>query len=88
MTLNEYLESIQNEQPSLELSETLTSLWWDKKGDWDRAHAIAIELIFVNFDYICQICGGEKTRIHSTSCKNYEYLKPVYIPVKNLSMSF
>ena len=44
MTLNEYLESIQNEQPSSELSETLTALWWDKKGDWDRAHAIAQEI--------------------------------------------
>ena len=44
MTLNEYLESIQNEQPSSELSETLTALWWDKKGDWDRAHAITQEI--------------------------------------------
>ena len=44
MTLNEYLESIQNEQPSSELSETLRSLWWDKKGDWDTAHAIAQEI--------------------------------------------
>jgi len=44
MILDEYLASIQNEQPSSELSETLTSLWWDKKGDWDRAHAIAQEV--------------------------------------------
>jgi len=44
MILDEYLASIQNEQPSSELSETLTSLWWDKKGDWDRAHAIAQEI--------------------------------------------
>ena len=44
MTLNEYLESIQNAQPSSELSATLTSLWWDKKGDWDTAHAIAQEI--------------------------------------------
>jgi hypothetical protein len=44
MTLNEYLESIHNEQPSSELSETLRSLWWDKKGDWDTAHAIAQEI--------------------------------------------
>jgi hypothetical protein len=44
MTLDEYLASIKNEQPSSELSETLTSLWWDKKGAWDRAHAIAQEI--------------------------------------------
>ena len=44
MTLNEYLESIQNEQPSSDLSETLRSLWWDKKGDWDTAHAVAQEI--------------------------------------------
>ncbi len=44
MTLDEYLASIKNDQPSSELSATLTSLWWDKKGDWDRAHAIAQEI--------------------------------------------
>ena len=44
MNLDEYLASIENEQPSSELSETLTSLWWDKKGDWDRAHTIAQEI--------------------------------------------
>jgi len=44
MTLDEYLASIKNKQPSSELSETLTSLWWDKKGDWTRAHAIAQEI--------------------------------------------
>jgi hypothetical protein len=44
MIFDEYLASIQNEQPSSELSETLTSLWWDKKGDWKRAHAIAQEI--------------------------------------------
>ena len=41
MTLNEFLGSIGDERPSLQLPETLKSLWWDKKGDWDKAHAIA-----------------------------------------------
>ena len=45
MIFDEYFASIQNEQPSSELSDTLTSLWWDKKGDWDRAHAIAQEIL-------------------------------------------
>ena len=44
MTLDEYLASIENEQPPSELGETLVSLWWDKKGDWVRAHAIAQEI--------------------------------------------
>ncbi len=44
MTFEEFLASIKNAVPASELSETLTSLWWDKKGDWDRAHAIAQEI--------------------------------------------
>ena len=44
MTFDEFLASINNDQPASELSETLTSLWWDKKGNWDRAHAIAQEI--------------------------------------------
>jgi len=44
MTFDEYFASIKNEQPSSEFSETLTSLWWDQKGDWNRAHSIAQEI--------------------------------------------
>ena len=44
MIFNEFLASIDNAQPASELSETLKSLWWDKKGDWDQAHAIAQEI--------------------------------------------
>ncbi|MDB4442536.1 hypothetical protein N9219_03850 [bacterium] len=44
MTFEEYLAGIKNAQPASELSETLSSLWWDKKGDWNRAHAIAQEI--------------------------------------------
>jgi hypothetical protein len=41
MTFEAFLASVAGEQPGPELSETLAALWWDKKGDWDRAHAIA-----------------------------------------------
>jgi hypothetical protein len=41
MTIDEFVESLAGKQPPNELSDTLTSLWWDKKGDWDKAHAIA-----------------------------------------------
>ena len=44
MKFDEFIKSIENEGPSPELSETLTSLWWDKKGDWDRAHSIAQDI--------------------------------------------
>ncbi|MEE4262821.1 MAG: hypothetical protein V2I56_09005 [Desulfobacteraceae bacterium] len=44
MTFDEYLASIKSARPASELSETLRSLWWDKKGDWDRAHAMAQEI--------------------------------------------
>ena len=42
MNFEEYLKSIDNDSPSSQLSETLTSLWWDKKGNWDAAHTIAL----------------------------------------------
>ena len=41
MTFDDFLQSVQDELPPEDLSETLTSLWWDKKGDWDKAHFIA-----------------------------------------------
>jgi hypothetical protein len=44
MTFEEFLASIKNAAPASELSETLTSLWWDKKGEWDRAHTIAQQI--------------------------------------------
>jgi len=44
MTFDEFLANIKNKEPSSELSETLRSLWWDKKGNWDRAHSIAQEI--------------------------------------------
>ena len=44
MTFDEFAASIgKRETPAATLSETLASLWWDRKGDWDRAHAIAQE---------------------------------------------
>ena len=44
MTFDEFLASIKYDRPASELSETLRSLWWDKKGNWDRAHSIAQEI--------------------------------------------
>ena len=44
MKIKEYLKSIDQDSPPSQLSETLTSLWWDKKGNWDRAHTIAQDI--------------------------------------------
>lgn len=44
MNFKEYLNCIANQSPPSQLSETLTSLWWDKKGNWDTAHTIAQDI--------------------------------------------
>ena len=44
MTYDEFVKTVDDKQPPLELSEILTSLWWDKKGDWDKAHSIAQDI--------------------------------------------
>jgi len=44
MTYDEFIKSMEDKQPSAELSDTLISLWWDKKGDWDTAHSIAQDI--------------------------------------------
>ena len=42
MTLDEFVMHIgTHDQPQPGLPQTLVALWWDRKGDWDRAHAIA-----------------------------------------------
>ncbi len=41
MNFDEFLTGIDDDRPSPQLSETLTSLWWDKKGSWNMAHSIA-----------------------------------------------
>jgi len=44
MTLDEFIECIGDSRPPAGLPETLTSLWWDKKGDWETAHSIAQDI--------------------------------------------
>lgn len=41
MDIETFIDSTDDEYPPQGLSEILTSLWWDKKGDWDTAHFIA-----------------------------------------------
>ena len=42
MNLEAFVQSVASETgPPAGLAETLRALWWDRKGDWDRAHTIA-----------------------------------------------
>jgi hypothetical protein len=41
MTLEEFRTSVAAQSPPEGLSHALQTLWWDAKGDWDRAHQCA-----------------------------------------------
>ena len=40
MNIESFKETLAKDQPP-ELSHALRALWWDAKGDWDKAHASA-----------------------------------------------
>ena len=44
MTFDAFLKTVDDERPLAGLPDTLQSLWWDKKGNWDTAHTIAQEI--------------------------------------------
>jgi hypothetical protein len=44
MSYEEYLKTLDRIEPPAGFSELLRSLWWDRKGSWDRAHSIAQEI--------------------------------------------
>ncbi len=44
MNVDDFRESLAEEQPRAGLSAPLAALWWDAKGDWTRAHALVDEL--------------------------------------------
>jgi hypothetical protein len=41
MTLDDFRQSLTESQPPASLSLALAGLWWDAKGDWNRAHESA-----------------------------------------------
>jgi hypothetical protein len=41
MTLDDFRQSLAATDPPAELSLALVGLWWDAKGDWNRAHESA-----------------------------------------------
>jgi len=44
MTAEELRASTKHPAPPSNLSPLLTALWWDAKGDWNRAHEIAQDI--------------------------------------------
>ena len=44
MTIEEFRASIASAAPPAGLSAPLTGLWWDAKGNWERAHGVVDSL--------------------------------------------
>lgn len=44
MTIQEFSQSLGDAAPRAGLSAPLEALWWDVKGDWNRAHGLVDEL--------------------------------------------
>jgi len=41
MKRNDFKTSVKKQSPNEKLPKALVALWWQKKGHWDKAHAIA-----------------------------------------------
>ncbi len=44
MTQDDFAASLDQVRPPVELDNITTALWWQGKGDWERAHKIVQEL--------------------------------------------
>jgi len=43
-SIDEFRETLNDNQPPEGLSKLLQALWWDGKGDWDKAHITAQDI--------------------------------------------
>ena len=43
MTLAEFKRSVSKTKPPPRLEPALAALWWQAKGDWQRAHALVMD---------------------------------------------
>jgi hypothetical protein len=43
MTLAEFKLSMSKVKPPPDLAPALAALWWEAKGDWDRAHGLVMD---------------------------------------------
>jgi len=44
MNAEAFLKTLEGQDPPAGLPATLEALWWDKRGDWARAHGLVDEL--------------------------------------------
>ncbi len=44
MTFDEYIDSINEKTPPSNLDDLLTALWYDAKGNWEKAHKITQDI--------------------------------------------
>ena len=44
MTYDRFTQSLTDALPPKGITDLLTALWWEKKGDWDKAHIITQEI--------------------------------------------
>ena len=52
MTLAEFVKTLSQDTPPLEISEELKALWFDGKGNWNEAHNIAQDIHTENGSWI------------------------------------
>jgi hypothetical protein len=45
VTYDDFVRTLSLNEPPGDMRETLVSLWWDRKGDWNRAHGIAQRIL-------------------------------------------
>jgi hypothetical protein len=43
MTLAEFKRSVSKTKPPPDLEPALAALWWEAKGNWERAHALVMD---------------------------------------------
>jgi hypothetical protein len=52
MTPDEFYKSLSQQLPPVHLSPFLEALWYDRKGNWEKAHSIAQEIHSLNGSWI------------------------------------
>jgi hypothetical protein len=50
MTVTEFKRSVSMSRPPGELTPALIGLWWEAKGDWERAHAAVMDEMAKDFE--------------------------------------
>ena len=52
MTFDEFLQSFDQAEPEQNWAPLVQAMWWDRKGNWDRAHEIAQDVETPNGSWI------------------------------------